>query len=525
MSISKRRRFREIVAVLVKYGFKEDIRNPENARLALEELGPTFTKIGQILSTRPDIIPEEFIYEFQKLQDDVKPENPETIEGIIEEELGKKPEYLFSSFDTSPMASASIAQVHRATLKNGEKVVVKIKRPNIENTILTDLSLLNHASKVIKFLPQGSILNPQEIVAELYQSLKEELDFINESKNIQDFYQLNKDVNFLKVPKLYSDFVTENILVMEYIKGHKISHKFDLLKEGYEPKEIAMKLLSNYLKQVFEDGFFHADPHPGNILVSDGKIAYLDFGLMGKLSTKLRDKFNQLLLSFVTGDVEAITQIVLRIGIKKGRVDRILLQSDIEDLYNEYVTASIDDIEIPELVNQLFNVCRKHKISIPKNITLILKGFLLMEGNLNKLSPETTIMEIASPYVKNQLLKNKDIKTEIISNLEGVYRFSKAFLKIPEKFLSVLNKASSGTIQVHMDHTNLDKNINKITKAADRIVFALVISALIIGSSQVITSEAGPMFYDVSILGLIGFVAAALMGVWLLIAILRSGRV
>ena len=522
---NKRQRFREIVSVFIKYGFKDGINSPEQMRKALEELGPTFVKIGQILSTRPDILPEKFTQEFQKLQDEVTPVSLDVIEDIIKKQLGGELSNHFKYFSEKPIASASMAQVHRATLNNGDAVVVKIRRPNIESIMFSDLALLSKVTNIIKFIPQGSVLNPQEMFAELYQAVKEELDFIHEAENIKNFAALNTDVRFLKVPKLYTQYITPELLVLEYIDGFKISDKYNLLEAGYDLSDIANKLINNFLKQVFQDGVFHGDPHPGNIYISNNKIAYLDFGLVGKLSPQLKDKFNQLLFAVVTGDIEAITHTVLRIGVKKGPVNRLVLQSDVEDIYNNYVSASMYDIDIPELIDQLFTVSRAHKISVPREITLILKSFLLMEGNLATLAPEVTIMDVATPYVREEILKSKDLKGEVLKSVESVYRFAKASMKIPEKLLSVLSKFSSGTIQVHMDHTNLDKNINKLARAADRIVFGLVLAALIIGSSEVISSGTGPTFHDISILGLVGYVSAGIIALFLLIAMIRSGKI
>lgn len=494
-------------------------------RTALEELGPTFVKIGQILSTRPDILPESYIHEFTKLQDDVKPEDFNSIKSIIENQLTTPLSSVFSSFEEEPIASASMAQVHKATLQNGDTVVVKVRRPQIEEIMLTDLDLLNSISKVINIIPQGSVLNSQEVIGELLKAVKEELDFVNEGENIDKFYELNKDVKVLKVPKVYKKYIGKELLVMEYIDGHKFSNKFKLVEEGYDLKEISIKLINNFLKQVFEDGFFHADPHPGNILISGNKIAFLDFGLMGTLSPQMKSKLNQLLFSLATGDIETITRIVLQLGSKRKKVDRKLLLSDIDDIYNQYITASIEELDIPELIDQLFCICRRHNITIPRDVTLISKSFLLMESNLASTSPELTIMDIATPYVRNHFLKNRSIKDESLKFIESIHRATSASIKVPEKLLSILNKMSTGTALVQMEHINLDKNINKMTKAADRISFALIISSIIVGSSFIITSEVGPKVYDISILGLLGYVGAALIGIWLVIAILRSGKI
>lgn len=525
LKISKRKRFRQIVSILVKNGFKEGSTNPQKMRTTLEDLGPTFVKIGQILSTRPDILPESYIEEFTKLQDDVRPEDFPFVKAIVEKEFAAPLGTIFSFFEEEPMASASMAQVHKATLISGEKVVVKVKRPNIEQVMLTDLAILNSISMVINIIPQGSVLNSQEVVGELLKAVKEELDFVNEGENIEKFYELNKDVDYLKVPKIYKEYTGKELLIMEYIDGYKFSNKFKLIELGYDLKEISIKLVNSFLKQVFEDGFFHADPHPGNILIIDNKIAFLDFGLMGTLSPQLKNKLNKLLFSLVTGDMENLTRIILQLGVKRKKVDRRVLLSDIDDIYNQYITASIEELDIPELIDQLFCICRRHSISIPRDVTLISKSFLLMESNLASTSPELTIMDIATPYVRNHFLNNRNIKEESLKFLGNIHRATSASIKIPEKLLSILNKMSTGTALVQMEHINLDRNVNKMTRAADRISFALILSSIIVGSSFIITSEVGPKIYDISILGLLGYIGAAIIGIWLVIAILRSGRI
>ncbi|SES91233.1 ABC1 kinase family protein [Anaerobranca gottschalkii] len=523
MEINKGKRFREIASVLIKNGFKEGSTNPQKMKDTLEELGPTFVKIGQILSTRPDILPENYIVELRKLQDDVKPEEFPVIKQIVEKELNSPIHQIFKDFEEKPLASASIAQVHKAVLKNDKLVVVKVKRPHIEEIMLTDLAILNKLTKIISFFPQ-SIFNPGEIIAELYQGVKRELDFIEEGKNIDKFYQLNKDVPFLRVPKTYPRYNTNNLLIMEYIEGIKISDKFTLLEKGYDLKEVSIKLANNFLKQVFQDGFFHGDPHPGNILISGEKIAYLDFGLMGSLSPNLKFRLNELLTSIVFGDIKKMARVILQIGIKRNKVERKKLHSDLEEMYNQYATLSIEELDIPELIDQIFNLCKNHKITIPKDIILMAKSFILMEGNVALLTPDLNLMDIATPYVKRQMLEGKNLQEEAIKFLENLIRATNSTIKLPEKVLILVNKLLAGNTVVQMEHINLDKNINKVTKAADRISFALIVSSIIISSSFIIASEAGPKIYDISILGLLGFVGAAFMGIWLLVSILRSGR-
>lgn len=516
----ERKRIKKIVATFLKHGFND----PAEVRGALEELGPTFVKIGQILSTRPDIIPESYILEFQKLQDDVKPEPFDAIKGIIEHELNGSIDELFLEFDDKPMASASIAQVHTAMLKGGSRVVVKVQRPFVKQTMMEDLVLLKKASRILKFRSQMSVIDPVQVVEELEYTFKEEMDFLNEANNIKEFYENNKDIKYITCPQVFDQYTTSNLLVMEYIDGIKIDRVDELVDEGYDIDDIATKLTQNYLKQIFEDGFFHGDPHPGNILISDKKIAYIDFGMMGELSRTNRDKFNEFLYGVATRNMNLITQSVLKIGIKKGRVDTRKFYSDIEQIYNNYIDMSLYSINIPEMLDEVMKACRNNNIALPRDITMMVKGILTIEGVISKLSPDTDVMSIIAPYIKTQMSKDKDYRQEILDYFEALYNFNKSGLKMPKKLLELINGILAGKLKIQMEHVNLEKNINDLNKMANRVVFGMIVSSLVIGSSIVINANAGPKIYGMPAIGLIGYLGAAVMGIWLLISIIRSGR-
>lgn len=523
----ERDRLRQIVSVFVKHGMKDGIKSmtdPVKVRSALEELGPTFIKIGQVLSTRPDILPESFIQEFEKLQDRVKPEKYEVMKNIVESELKGKIDDIFQSFEKSATASASMAQVHRAVLKDGREVVVKIQRPNVKETMLGDIAILKRLVRLIEHVPQANVMDPKEVVDELESSVKRELDFLNEAENIRKFYQFNHDVKYIRCPEVYDNYTTSNVLVMEYIEGFKIIDTDKLNNQGYDMDDIARKLASNYFKQIFEDGFFHADPHPGNILIADRKIAYIDFGMMGTLDDFMREKLNMFLQGVAERNIEAIVQAVFRIGIKKGKIDSKKLYSDIEQIYNSYVEVSLDDVDLPQMIEEIFKVCRKNNISLPKEVTMLVRGVLTIEGVIAKLAPEINIMDIAVPYVKSQIINSKNYRDDVIEQLENLYRLSKSGTKIPLKFLELINCMLSGKLKVQLEHTNLEGSINHLNRMVNRIVFGLIVSALIIGSSLVINTAAGPKIFGLPVFGFIGYAGAAVMGFYLLISILRSGN-
>lgn len=522
--MNEKKRIREIISVFVKHGMKKELVSPENARAALEELGPTFVKIGQILSTRPDILPDEYIVELEKLQDGVKPEKYEDIKNIIEKELGESIENTFSYFDQKPIASASMSQVHLARTKNGEEVVVKIQRPFVKETMLSDIALLRRLTSIGKLVPQKSVIDFKEVVDEIGTTMEKELDFLNEAENIEQFRENNKKIKYIVCPKIYKAYTTSNLLTMEYIKGIKINNVDTLKNKGYPLKDIAKNLMINYVKQIFKDGFFHADPHPGNLLILNKKIVYIDFGMMGVLDKGMRNKLNDLLYAVATRDIEDLTQAVLRIGIKKGKVNIRSLYSDIEEVYNQYIQESLQNIDLPQFVDEMFQVSKKNNLAMPNNMTLFLKGIMTIEGVVAKLDPDMNMMEVAAPYIKEHILLKKNYKQDIIEQIENLYQLSKYGLKIPIKTLELVNSVLAGKLKVQIEHKNLEESIHQLNKMTNRIVFSLIISSIVVGSSLVINANVGPKIYGMSFFGLVGYLSAAVMGLWLLILILKNEK-
>lgn len=524
---SERKRLKEIISVFAKHGMNDglkSINDPEKIRLAMEDLGPTFIKIGQILSTRPDILSEEFIHEFQKLQDNVKPEEYTEIVSIIETELKGSIEDLFLTFDEKPMACASMAEVHLASLKDGSRVVVKIQRPKARETMFSDLAILKRLAKFMKYTPQSSVVNLDEILEELSDAINKELDFINEAQNIEEFYEYNKDIKYIKSPRVYKKYSTERIIVMEYIEGVKIADTEKLKHEGYDLDEIGRKLADNYFKQIFQDGFFHADPHPGNLLISDKKIAYIDFGMMGSLDKAIQDKFNELLYGVATRNIDMMTKSVLKIGIQKGSVNSKKLYSDIEQIYNKYIETSLLNIDLSQMIGDVFKACRENNIAMPRQVTMLLKGIMTIEGVVENIAPDINIMDVAFPYAKRHLFEKKDYKKDFYEYMENVYTSSKSGVKIPARMLELINSALAGKLKIQMEHTNLDETISQLSRMVNRIVFGMIVSSIIIGSSMVINADVGPKMFGISIFGFVGFIGAAIMGIWLIISIIKSGR-
>ncbi|WP_350342681.1 AarF/ABC1/UbiB kinase family protein [Proteinivorax tanatarense] len=524
---TNRQRFQQIVSVFIKHGIKDGGANPSQIRKAFEELGPTFIKVGQILSTRPDILSPEYIAEFQKLQDNAKRLDEEQVKTIIEKELKIDVNKEFSDFDLKPIASASIAQVHTARLKSGEKVVLKLKRPKIEKTLAQDLHLLKRFTLFIQIIPnlvRTEVIKADEIIEELWEHILKELDFENEARNIEKFRKNNKGFKFIKAPKVYPKYTTKNLVVMEYIDGIKLSDTKLLKEKGYYIDDIIEKLVYNFAHQVLEEGFFHGDPHPGNIIISENKIAFIDFGAMGSIPKEQREGFNQLLHSIVSKDIDKVVKSIIRVGVIKGSINKNKLASDVQVIHDSYLDQPLHDIDVVKAIQDSFDVCLKNNIAIPKNVALLAKAMLTLEGVISELTPNFNAIELMAPYVREQMLKPENIKKEALRQLKGIYDTASAGLKIPQTFLEVLNKLSRNEIKVQMEHTNLERGIKEISKTGNRIVLGLITSSLIMASSIVIVAEAGPSIYGVSAIGLIGYLGAGLMGLVLIFFIIRSGK-
>lgn len=519
-----RNRLKEIIAVSIKHGLKNGISDPKAFRLALEELGPTFIKLGQILSTRPDMLPKPYIKELEKLQDDVTPEDFNVMKGEIEKELGTNLENIFLYFDEKPIASASLAEVYYGKLKSGEEVVVKVQRPFVKEKMMSDIAILKRLAPFIKFTTPGSLMDVEEAIEELSMAAEKELDFLNEVENITLFSKNNKDIKFIAIPKVYKTYCTKKIIVMDYLKGIKVDQVEKLKSEGYDLQDMAEKLIYSYIKQILEDGFFHADPHPGNLIIHNNKIGFIDFGLMGFLDSSLKNKFNEFIEAIAEEDYDKMTRIVLKIGIKKGPINIKVLRSDIENMYNQYIEQSLYDFDLPEMIEEIFHICKKNNIHMPKNITLLIKGLMTIQGVVIKLNKEITIMDIALPYVQNHFIKEKLSNINVLDGIKYIYTIVKSNLEVSTKLLDLIDQTINGRFKLNLQIKNMEKSINELNKMVNRLVFAIIVAALVVSSSLAMNVDIGLKIYGISIVGLVGYLGAAIAGFWLLISILRSGK-
>ncbi len=545
------KRLKQIISVLLKYGFVdvaerlkrgtvsrrvfrsskvaeqfEHLSTPQRVRLALTELGPTFVKLGQVLSTRPDLIPLAFMRELEKLQDQVPPFPSERAMNIVATELGRPLTEVFRSFSEEPLAAASIAQVHRATLAGGQQVVVKIQRPNIRATIEADISILYHLAGIVeKFFFEGELYNPKAIVDEFAKTIRGELDFVREGRNIDRFRHYLADDPTIYFPKVYWNATTAQLLTMEYIDGVKVSEIDFSRRPDLDRKVIARYGAQATLKMIFELGYFHADPHPGNIFVlKNNVLAPLDFGMVGRLDEQTKNYLRNLLLAIVERDIEKIIRIFIEAEVLDESNNNRSLRLDLHDFIDRYYGLPLSQIKIEELLGDLIDVLRRHRIVLLADLVLMAKALAAIEGMGRKLDPEFNMMVMVEPYAR-KLIGQPLAPRQRLHEMRELAEDAESLLRVlPTELKYILKKVKKGKLNLIFEHRGLDRLILELDRSSNRLSFSLIIAALIVGSSIVILSDKGPFVFGLSIFGLLGYLTAAILGLWLVIAILRSGK-
>jgi len=546
-------RYRQILTVLFKYGFgdiidalkieqyleiglqmvsrkrREKIETLSRAariRMSLEELGPTFIKMGQILSTRPDLLPIKFIREFSKLQDNVPSFPFEDVKATIEKELKKNLDKAFLSFDKNPIAAASIGQVHRAVIPSGEKVAVKIQRPGVQRIIEVDLEIMMHLAGLMERHLKGmDIQRPSRIVKEFAYTLEKELDYTLEGAHMERFARQFANEPTVHVPALYRQLTTKRVLTMEYVSGIKSSDIENLEKQGFDLCKIAHQGLDLIMKQVFVHGFFHADPHPGNIFVLTGNIlCYIDFGMMGRIDLRTRERFADLISSIIYRDELKAANALLRLIDSDKSVDNyISLQKDIAEFMDKHCYRPLKDINLGNMLHQILEIITKHELIIPPDLFLMIKALSTIEGTGRRLDPDLDVIEQATPFIKHILLNRihpKRIFKDITNSGNDLIHLLQ---DISGELHDIFKLIRQGKMKIEFEHQGLDEMLAVHNKISNRIAFAIILASLVIGSSLIVLSGIPPIWKGIPIIGLLGFLIAGAMGLWLLIFILKSG--
>lgn len=545
-------RYRQILSVFVKYGFGdllsllkieqyieaglqiitrnrrervERLTRAERVRKAFEELGPAFIKLGQIISTRPDLIPAEFIEEFSKLQDKVPPFPFTQVRQIIKEELGREPEELFESFDENPLASASIGQVHMARRKGNEKVVVKVQRPDIKKIIEVDLEIILHLATLMeKNIEEAALYRPVKIVEEFARTLEKEIDYTIEASNMELFGRIFAKDPTVYIPKVYRDTTTLSVLTMEYIEGIKASEVEKLKEAGLDPKIITVRGTNLTLRQVFHYGFFHADPHPGNFFVMpDNVIGLIDFGMVGVVDRKTREIFVDLLDSVVHKNAAIAAEALLKLTTWDKEPDIHFLETELSDFMTKHLYKPLRDIEVGRLMHNLIELISRHRLMLPPDIYLMIKALGTVEGVAKTLDPDFNMVGQVAPFLAQVKIARFYPQRIIADLIDFAGEMRTFFNQIPKDLLDITRLLRQGRLTVKIEQQGLETMLAAQHQISNRLSFSIIIAALLIGSALIVISDTPPLVYGISFLGIIGFLAAAVMGIWLLVAIVRKG--
>ncbi len=525
------KRLREIVRTLSAYGIRfvyhHKIKNQENAvevdavnlRRAFEKLGPSFIKIGQILSTRLDILPKPFVDELSLLQDQA-PDFPfAEVERIFFEDVGLTLGEVFLEINEKPLASASVAQVHKGILRTGEEVILKVQRPVIDELLIRDLDILIQLSSRV---PRSivDVIDPKEAFQQVKDNTLIELDFRNEARMLNEFRDLNKDVACVGVPRVYEGMTRRRILVEEYIEGTKITNQEQLEMLGYDFEDITKKLMMSYLKQIFSDGFFHGDPHPGNFIIKEGKIYFIDFGIMGRLPDSMRQSLNSLIEGMASRDIDLMVKVCLELATPRLPLDKRILYNDIEHIFDSHLTSDMRNINMTEFITNFIRMFKHHNLSIPSELTILAKSLSILEGVFQELAPDMNLITTAKDFLRENRTIESFIQEQFNKEKLTIrgYNFLKDASELPGNMAELLKQAINGRLRVNIDTDDLDEKWADLKKMSNRIVMSLIIVGLLL-SSAIMSVTPGGQF-----LGQAGFIISGLFGLWLLISIYRSGN-
>ncbi len=549
-SLQTIKRYHQIATVLVKYGFGELVSRmnlgmqiipssvkkasesfsrystAERVRMALEELGPTFVKLGQVLSTRPFLLPADYIIELSKLQDQVEPMPWSVASLVLTKELDKPVDETYGSFNEKPLASASLAQVHEATLKDGTPVVVKIQRQGVKKTIDSDMQILFDIAEMLeRNVAESRQFDPTGLVEELAKSTQKEINFLNEARNVEIFAKNFEKEKGIKIPKVYREFTTSKILTLEKIRGTKISNIEELKRKGYDTELICKNGSRLVLKMIFEDGFFHADPHPGNLFVCEGNvIAPVDYGMMGTLSQWQMDLLGDMIMAAMSQDTGDIVKVLQKADVIPPETNIRDMEQDLSELIVKYYKISLKEIDMKMAIDDFFTFAQAHEIKFQSEYMLLGKALMTYEEVARLLYPEFNFVAEIGPYLRNIATRKYSISklTKDFRNALDEIRW--LVVESPSELRRIADKLGRGELSVKMHHQGLKDLIKELDRSSNRISISLLIAALIVGSSMIMTIKEGIMIFDVPLLGLIGYLFAAVLGVFLVISILRSGK-
>jgi len=550
--LSRLSRYQQVVRTLLRYGFVDLVSQPplsrvpglgrivagkdgtaelewtryERIRMALAELGPTFVKLGQVAANRPDLLPPGLIAELEKLQDEVPPMSPADFEAVLDEAYGDKRQDYFAEIDPRPVAAASIAQVHRARLKSGEAVALKVQRRGIRAVIEADIAIMYTLAELVeRLLPPDFYARPTEVVRAFEQQIKKELDFKLERTHMEQFRKRFARERKVYIPRTWPEYSTDTVLCMEFIEGIRLSDVEALKRKGIDPAKLARRGIQLYFRQFFEFGLYHADPHPGNIIIRpDGTICLLDFGQVGRLTPYDQELLGELFVAAIQLDARSIRQVLERYAMVEAGEDGPRLEYEINDLIATYADLPIEQIDFRDVAARIFDLVYRFRLRLPANLLLLAKTLVIAEGMGLRLDPSFHLLQDLRPWAM-KLVSQRYNPTAVAKKLsKGMLDMLRLSARLPRYIEELLEKANEGRLRIEFEHKGLNAFYQELDLIANRFVLALLIAALILGSSVVVLARIPPLINHVSAIGLAGFVLSGVLALWLLVNILRRGR-
>ena len=521
----KAKRLREIVRIAKQFDIFHGL-TPVKMRLMFEALGPTFVKVGQILSMRSEMLPQSFCDELSKLRADADPMPYQTVVDTVSQEYGRPIEEIFSRIDPKPLGSASLAQVHRATLITGEDVAVKVQRPGVRETMAQDVSIMRSLAKVAaKLFPDTQIIDFKGVVEELWDTFEAETDSLIEARNLAAFKKFSQPYKYMDCPAPYPELCTEHVVVMDYVDGISVSHPGQLVAAGYDLKEIGTKLVDNYATQILDEGFFHADPHPGNIIVRGGQIVLIDLGMTGRLDQRTRNVLKDMIFSVAKQDSSALADSLLRFAVASpDSEDYPSLLADLDMVIQEFGTVDLSELDIAAFLTSLTQLASRHGIEIPSSITTVGRALVTLEGLLDEFIPNVNMIQIISAHIAASQTPETMVKNEAKSlAIEGRQALHDAMAALTE-MKHATRMLTRGQLRVNMELVGSEEPFQQLSDMVNRLTMALIVVGLFIGSSIVYYAGIKPVVFGIPIVGFMGYIVAFTLGCWIVLDILIKGR-
>ena len=521
----KLKRLAQIAQIVNQFDIVHGL-TPVKMRLMFEALGPTFVKVGQILSMRSEILPQSFCDELAKLRADADPMPYGTVLQVLEDEYGRPAGEIFDHIDATPLGSASLAQVHRAKLTTGEDVAVKVQRPGVRETMAQDVSIMRTIARIAaKTMHSAQVVDLSGVVEELWDTFEAETDFMIEARNLAEFKRFCEHYKYMDCPKPYSDLCTEHVVVMDYVEGISVSHPDELLAAGYDLKEIGTKLVDNYATQVLDEGFFHADPHPGNIMVRGGQIVLLDLGMTGRLNAKTRSVLKDMIFAVAEQDSPKLADGLLRFaGAEADPEDYPALLADLDVIVKEFGTVDLAELDIAAMLTALTQMAQRHGIEVPSTVTTVGRALVTLEGLLDEFIPDVNMIQIISDHIASSTSKKDFAKDETKSLALESHQALHSLLAAANELKVASRMLTRGQLRVNMEMVGSQEPIHLLANMVNRLTMALIVVGLFIGSSIVYYAGIKPVIFGIPIVGFLGYVIAFILSVWIVFDIYFKGR-